>query len=361
MKNPFFIIAICCLIFDSFVFAKADSFFVEPVQKEEGQVKNKESGGIDMEENAEINKKNNKAGTDEEVKAQEDEFDVEEYIPDTTFITPKDGSKIKGEIKIKLKAEKVSLVEFYLRRPEPLDAIYLGSGVFSDGKFWTYQWDSTDFPNGECKIYSKITNQYGGYLSQEIKVYIENKIEKNIEKEEKLKKGIEETEEKIQEEEEKIIQDQKKTKEDIKKDVEKTVEEIQEIGEGPQRAVIELETKKGTEESKEQVEQKVEKITEKVKQEQQFNHEIKKQEEERHKIENNIKNTEKELENLPKNSIPAIKKEKAEKLESYQSEKAGVEKQIQRSHKLLEKTVEDKINLKKEVVGIVGGLVEPIE
>lgn len=193
--------------------------------------------------------------------------DIMVKMPQPQFIYPTEGMELKGQIKIEIKVEEASLVEFYLRRPQSLQEIYLGKAISLEKNRWGLNWDATKTPNGEYHLFSKITNQYGEYSGLAITITINNAITRDEKAEKILATQITAAEEAIKKEERAMTQTEGQTKEEIQKSMKGLVQETQEILEEPQKEMAEPKVSEELEESSKEIEGDIEKLVEKVKEE----------------------------------------------------------------------------------------------
>jgi len=110
--------------------------------------------------------------------------DIMTKLPSPEFISPTDGMTLKGQIKIEIKVEGANSVEFYLRRLESLEEIYLGQAVSPEKDKWEFNWDITQTPNGSYYLFPMISNQYGLYGDKfPISITVDNEVVRNLEEE----------------------------------------------------------------------------------------------------------------------------------------------------------------------------------
>jgi len=110
--------------------------------------------------------------------------DIMEKMPQPQFISPSEGQVLKGQIKIEIKVEGANSVEFYLRRLESLEEIYLGQAVSPEKDKWELNWGTTQTPNGSYYLFPLISNQYGQYGKEfSISITIDNEVVRNLEEE----------------------------------------------------------------------------------------------------------------------------------------------------------------------------------
>jgi len=124
----------------------------------------------------------------------ENEKDIMQKMPQPEFIYPTEGMELKGMVKIEIKVGGANSVEFYLRKPESLQEIYLGSASSPEKDLWRLDWDTTKTPNGSYYLFAKITNIYGTYSSLGITISVNNEILRNEEEEKQISEQIQQTE-----------------------------------------------------------------------------------------------------------------------------------------------------------------------
>ena len=193
---------------------------------------------------------------------------IKENLPQPRFFGVKEGDVLMGKLIIGVEAPESLGVEFYLRQSQSLAEFYLGSGnKKEEGKF-KLEIDTENIPNGEYFIFAKTLTPFGEYSSSEIKISIKNEPKRNVQKEEKIKSGMEtysfDLERKTLETE-KVMRE---SKEEIEKIVEETIKKIEE--KLPEREKEEIkaslerekretasEAKKGLEDLKKTIEEEV--------------------------------------------------------------------------------------------------------
>lgn len=259
-----------------------------------------------------------------------EKLEQKEVASEFKFISLRRDEKVRGEIQIKGKVKNAISVEFYCQLVGALSPIYLGRAQSKDKNLWEYSWNTNLTPNGEYQLFAKITNEYGEYESERLKIKIENEIPKEPEKEEKLKKEHQEIKEEIEE---------------IDKKVEEKKERIsQEISKKAKPGVV-----------KEEAKGKVEELAEKIRETRQAEEEIKKSKEKKRAQEEKLKELEKELGTLekipePKLEAEIIKKEKEARLEVEKTEFQKTKERIETSKEELKKKTEGKEEIKKEII-----------
>ena len=170
--------------------------------------------------------------------------DIKEALPQLEFKFPREGAILKGKIKIKAEISQVNSVEFYLRQTSSLIEIYLGYGQKRGQKNWELEIDTKKIPNGTYFLLAKIFTPFGEYQSKEIQIEIENKVERNVEREEKLKEEVKAKTEDISQREKEIKEMVEKTEKEIIETIKETSEEIKEKLPSEEKEKIEEKTKK---------------------------------------------------------------------------------------------------------------------
>jgi NADH:ubiquinone oxidoreductase subunit 3 (subunit A) len=268
----------------------------------------------------------------EEIKG--DEEDIVKEMPEGKFINPEDGSKLKGEVRIKFKVENAIRVEFYLRRPESLVELYLGLGASKKKGIWEYSWQTTQTPNGSYFLFPKIVNEYGEYEGKKISVYVENEAEKKKEEIQSLQKGIEETEKQIQAQEQEIEEEKEKVKEEMISEVEEVAKRGEEMVEEAKKEEIKSTVQRKTQEFEKEADEGIEKAVKTEK------------EEEREKIKEEIRQR---AEEVIKPIIEASKEEKKFEVQELEKE---MKQKISNLMKILERILDKKKQIeekKKEI------------
>jgi hypothetical protein len=265
---------------------------------------------------------------------QAPKIDIIETMPQGSFLHPKEGMRLKGEVKIKFRVEKASSVEFYLRRPEALVEMYLGQGDLKGEKVWEYSWQTELTPNGDYFLFPKIVNEYGQYSGPKISITIENEVEKEKEKLQEIQDEIGREMGEIQTQEEEV----QEKKEEMKKEMAQKMEELAKESEG----MIKEEKK---EETKSEIQEKVKEFSQEVKDKIERAVETKDQKE-REKIKKEISRG---LEEITKPIVKASKEEKKkEALELEREAKERVKLIMARLEEVAKKNRE--VEVKKEKV-----------
>jgi len=200
----------------------------------------------------------------QETKSTKENGDITYKMPKVVFLEPKEGEILKSTIKVLVEVSNVSSVEFYLRRLESLIEIYLGRAD-KNGDIWEYSWDTTQTPNGDYYLFSKITTVYGEYSDLGIKITIYNETERSTEEEEKLITEVQIIQEDIQKEEEMITQTTSDTEQQIQESMESLVQETKEVLEEPEKQTVEPYVSEQLEQSSTEISENIEQLTEKIK------------------------------------------------------------------------------------------------
>lgn len=307
-----------------------------------------------------------------ETKGVEKIEDIVNEVSQPEFINPKDGHKLTGAVKIKIKVKDVLSSEFYLRRPESLTEIYLGKAISSGEQIWKFDWDTTNTPNGFYYLFSKITNQYGVYDNGKITVEVNNEIKREEEKETKLKQDIKKINEEVKKEEAVIAGKEMETKEKVVKEVEELTAKTKEVLEDEQKKSVEPEIVQNLEETKKEVKENIEKLVIQIKEDKKTENEIEEKEKQKAVLEVKISNTQKELEKvqkaeqrapegLEKAQAEIIKKTKKEIIESQKTEKEKTETEIASLKEKSNEGSKKKDELKKEIIEKSIETIKPVE
>jgi len=272
--------------------------------------------------------------------------ETEENLPPFEFIQPKEGSEIKGEIKIIGKVKDANLVEFYYQLPGAMIPIYLGKTQLQKENIWEYPWNTNLTPNGNYEIFAKISNQYGEYESSKIKVKVENEIPQDKSEQEKLKNEIEIMRKEVEKEEKEINEKKEEVKEKI-------------IG-GIEGAL------------RNEINQNLEEFVEITKEEKKLQKEIEQKEEEKKETEMKIQSAQEELakarkvkEKLPegpkKEEVKVVEEIKKEGLEGQQKKKEETEKELSSLIRKSEELKKEKEKVKTEITKAVGEVTKPVD
>jgi len=220
-------------------------------------------------------------------------------MPEFQFISPPDKATVSQTVLISGKVEEAKSVEFYLRLPTAVTPTYIGKAILEEGGVWQYKWDTGSTPNNSYILNALITNQYGSYLSSfSVNITVKNEIERDVVKEEKTKKQIEEEREIVAE---KTETEKKEAKEKAAQEI---IQKVPQTAEKEVRKIIE----KFTPETKVET---IEKIIQVV--------EPEKMEEAKKEIKEHLKKLEEKIEEKEK-----IKAEKEEEIISKDSDGDGI-------------------------------------
>lgn len=247
----------------------------------------------------------------------------EDIMPNLEFKEPKNGSTLKGSVVFKGRVENAQSVEFYYKLPGSENPFYFGNAKLVGDNEWQLEYDTKLIPNGEYEIFPKITNQYGEYKGEKIKVKIDNEIRVGEDKKEEIIKNVEDLK--------KEIKDITKKAEEKKQEI---IKEISGEDEKPKKAV--------------------ENFDKKVEQQLELEKEIAKIEKEKPSIEEKIKRDEEALKRIEK--IPAekrvkiIEEEKKKKLENEMKTKEEIEKKVDQLKTELEKVKMEKENIANQII-----------
>jgi len=193
--------------------------------------------------------------------AQMSQKDIVTEMPQPEFINPKEGMELAGIVKIELKVEKIYSVEFYLRRPESLLEIYLGRAISPMENFWEYSWDTTQTPNGDYYLFSKISNQYGQYSGLGISIKVNNPIQRDVEAEQTITQQTEQ----VSEMEKSQSQETQTTTQTVTQESQNLIQSGMELLTPEEKATVESETTQKLKESSQAIEENIQQLTEKVK------------------------------------------------------------------------------------------------
>lgn len=240
MKKIIYFLLIFGLIIGSFVFAKT----MEPGQSNGGTQGPGSMGG-----------------------------DIAVQMPQVEFIYPTEGGTLKGVENLKIKVKEAYSVEFYLRRPESLQEIYLGKAASAEDDCWQLIWDTIQTPNGEYLFFPKITNKYGQYSSSEIKIKIDNEIQRYEAEEEVINQQVQQADQ-IEEQQ---IQETQTANQSIVQESQNSTQQSLEYMEEEGKEEVKLKVEEKLEESSQELKKNLEEFSEKVKEEVNAPHEKKKE------------------------------------------------------------------------------------
>ncbi|MFH1656782.1 MAG: Ig-like domain-containing protein [Candidatus Nealsonbacteria bacterium] len=156
--------------------------------------------------------------------------DIINIMPSGKFIYPLYGAYLSDIRELKFQVENAKAVEFYIRRPESLTEIYLGSAVFSkDKNVWIYYLLTNSTPNADYFIYSKITNEYGKYNGSSVYITVKNDIDVEESVVQNLVDNIKIDEDNFEIEEQNLIDAEEQLKIDISTEIQELSEKADEI------------------------------------------------------------------------------------------------------------------------------------
>jgi hypothetical protein len=288
--------------------------------------------------NAPLNKNVAQKAADENNGAKTDVNTAQGIVdkPELKFIFPEQKQamqKLQKEEVIKIEAKEADRVEFYIRKPESLTPVYLGAGIEAGGNVWTLPFNSESIPNGNYYLKVEITGQDEKYEGKEILIEIKNEQEKEIAKQEAIKKIIEEKNEKIALQEKEIKENKKETTEIVLEIAKVFIVEIPKIisGQEPTKETIAQNYKKI---ENEKIVNKIEEFVNKNQEEIIKEIDLKEKKNEKERIENAINLLQKEHKEISKN------KPKIPFLEAFSFVKGDKEKNIKEKEDALMATNE---------------------
>ncbi|MBU2579141.1 hypothetical protein KKA09_03430 [Patescibacteria group bacterium] len=249
-----------------------------------------------------------------------------ESKPVAQFVSLGQGEVIEGERAINLNVKGADGVEFYLKKNQSSTSIYLGKGIKAGDNVWTLSFDSKIIPNGSYYLYSEITNQSGKYEGGEMLIEIKNQQEKEINKQEAIKKDIEKEKEINVLQEKEIKGKQEEIKKNVLEEVKALIEEKKAVN------VFQI------------IESGIEELASKGKEEAVGQIDLTKKQEEKEKIENTLNSLKKEVAEISKNK-PGV-----QFLEAFNFVKQDKEKNIKEKEEKL-KIIKGEIELASEKLG----------
>ncbi len=277
------------------------------------------------------------------------------FAPKTNFVVPKNNKEIKGETKIIVEVAGANNLEFYLSQGESLSPTYLGEGEFKNQE-WEYVWNTNKIPNGEYYLFAQVTNQYGTYKGDKIKVKVNN-VSEESNASQKRREEVENINGQIKEEDGKINQSVDQASEGITTEasiaVDSAERSIQDESASTKKEIEQA--KKGI---KDAVKSSVQSMSENIKTESRLQSEIKEKEQAKVKIEEKIKQKSQELQQIEtieptetmKAKVEQIKQEKKQVLENHQLQKNKIDEDIQAKQKQLSETRKEKNKKQQEVI-----------
>jgi len=269
------------------------------------------------------------------------EKDIMSEMPQPQFVNLTEGMVLTGAVKVEIKVEGANSVEFYLRRPESLQEIYLGKAISPKENFWEYSWDITKTPNGDYYLFPKITNQYGQYSDLGIFIGVNNEIQKNIEEEAIISQQIQQIEQMSQSQ----TQETQTVTQSISQESQNLTKEGMQLLKEEEKKMVETQVSQKLEESSTAIAENIRQLTEKIKEE------VKGPPEEKEKIIKEKEGIEKEiLEEVltPVRLIEEKLKEEAKPLISEIKERA--EREIESQLEELEAKIKESEKARIEII-----------
>lgn len=304
------------------------------------------------------------------VKAGEEKKDV---LPEFVFSFINSKTDFKGWVEINGKVKEAKSVEFYLKLPQSINDIYLGNAA-ADGDNWRFNLDTTKKPNGKYKLFAKIKNASGQYLSQEIDVSIKNPAEIDTGLGKKIEEELNKAKNEISEAEKKLSEAKKGIKDELSKNIEELVNKAKEIAGQKNKNKEISEVDKKIEEVVKNNNKTIDKLADDVQKTKELTENISQQKIEKNKVEQKISSLEKELAEISKKKEEAqknnnivqleqakiLEQAKVKSIENYKEEKKKTEETIQAIDSQLKEAQEEKnkakekiINSRKEVIEVV--------
>lgn len=283
--------------------------------------------------------------------------------PEVQFINPSPEARVSGMVKIEVEVPEAQSCEFYLRRSRSLIPIYLGQGSQTDNT-WNLSWKSSNTPNGDYKLYAKITNRYGSYESKTISLEIYNEIEEEA-KQKDVKEEIEQTQKEIEKSEEELEQRTKKTSKGIAEQAEELAEET--TKEIPQESEeVKKRVEEEASETSKEIEENLDKIAQSNQKETKTEAKLQKKRDRLNKVQGKIQEIKKELDDVTKKkpeqyeeTWEQVKKDKQRKLSQYQQKAGEIEKKVSKMEKDLQGERKQQQSLTKKVQQALSNVTEP--
>lgn len=283
---------------------------------------------------------------------------IDNIKPEVPFVYPKNKTTIQDKEEVKIKTEGATQVEFYIRKAQSSTSIYLGQAVKAEEKdLWQIILDSSSLPNGSYYLYPQIQNEHGSYQEKEILINIQNHPKKDTEKQNELRKNIEEKEQKIEEFKKESEEKEKQTESIILNEVKDLKQEIKEALPKEEKQEILKEIEKVHQETKDQTAIKINELIRGNEREikETINLESKKKEQE--KIINKIEPIKKQLEEVSKVKVnpkfqkvfEILEKDLEKNLEENQNKIDKIDEEIKDISQSLNKTKQTKQEIKQEI------------
>lgn len=351
MKNKFLNLIILISAFIS-IFCVYDFSITFSIEPQKTQLNN---NLINLEKKPNKDAMNNKDANKDVI---DNKSAINNIKPEIHFIYPKDETTIQDKETIKIKTEEATQVEFYIKKAQSLTPIYLGQAVKTEEKdLWQIVLDSSSLPNGSYYLYPQIQNERGSYQEKEILINIKNYPKKDVEKENELRKKIEEKEQKIEEFKKESEEKEKQTESIILDEVKDLKQEIKEALPEEEKQEILKEIEKVHQEIKDQTAIKINELIRSNEREikETINLENKKKEQE--KIINKIEPIKKQLEEVSKIKInpkfqevfEILEKDLEKNLAEEQNKINEIDEEIKDISQSLDKTKQIKQEIRQEI------------
>jgi len=153
--------------------------------------------------------------------------DIRKELPKIEFLNLKGKEIFSGTKNLEIKAEKVEgieiqEIEIYLRNVSSLSSVFVARAERTNEGIFKLSFDTTNFPNGNYVISIKSITNLGEYEIEGGLIEINNRVEKETQRTEEMKKEIEVSQSQLMERE-KVAET---VVEEIKKEVKNKVEEM---------------------------------------------------------------------------------------------------------------------------------------
>ena len=279
------------------------------------------------------------------------------------FFYPQNNAILRGKVEIQLQAKLAEKVELYLSHLEGENEIYLGRAE-QRGDKWIFEWDTSNTPNGEYKLFAKAWKEDAEFASPSIVIQINNEVQVE-EKPEEVKERIMEAQQKVEaieaevqetveevteelidetvstieeelpdEQAQKVVEHHQRSKEEIQE----TVHEMVQTKEKEEQTVREM---KETQKKHEEIEKKVSEIIEEMQKMEKLEERI--QEKDKKEI---VQQKKKETEQMLKEKL-----EEKEKIEEKLEELQEKQKEIQEKKQELQEKLQEKITQPIQEIG----------
>jgi len=98
---------------------------------------------------------------------------IQEYIDNSKIISPHNGDVVGEKLRVMISAQEANKVEVYARRQNAYQNNYLGNAVNSGNDKWILNIDTVKkLPNGQYELSAKVTNKYGEYVVESVKISV---------------------------------------------------------------------------------------------------------------------------------------------------------------------------------------------